>query len=116
MMPSIAECLAALPPPAPKPPRPDKFKLFYNSRAWRNARYQFLKQQPRPLRCSCCGATAADTKLAVDHIVPLKMDFSRRLEQTNFQVLCAVDCNLAKASTDATDWRLEKERDGEIVR
>jgi 5-methylcytosine-specific restriction protein A len=80
------------------------FKAFYSGRAWRAARYQFLKRQPRPLRCKCCGATAADARLCVDHIVSVKRDWSRRLDQENFQLLCN-DCNLAKASADATDWR-----------
>ena len=81
-----------------------KFAHFYKSRAWRAARYAFLKTQQRPLRCKCCGATAADVRLCVDHIVAIKRDWSRRLDQTNFQILCN-DCNLAKASSDSTDWR-----------
>jgi 5-methylcytosine-specific restriction endonuclease McrA len=81
-----------------------KFKKFYRSRAWRAARYAFLKTQPRPLRCRCCGATAAHARLVVDHIVAIKKDWGRRLEQANLQLLCD-DCNLAKASGDSTDWR-----------
>jgi 5-methylcytosine-specific restriction endonuclease McrA len=81
-----------------------KFKKFYGSRAWRAARYAFLKTQSRPLRCKCCGATAADTRLVVDHIVAIKKDWVRRLDQANMQLLCN-DCNLAKASSDSTDWR-----------
>jgi hypothetical protein len=47
----------------------------------------------------------------VDHIVPIKQDWSRRLDPANFQLLCAGDgpqscgANLAKGSHDATDWR-----------
>jgi 5-methylcytosine-specific restriction endonuclease McrA len=81
-----------------------KFKKFYRSRAWRAVRYAFLKTQPRPLRCKCCGATAAHARLVVDHIVAIKKDWGRRLEQANLQLLCD-DCNLAKASDDSTDWR-----------
>ena len=81
-----------------------KFARFYRSRAWRAARYVFLKTQPRPLRCKCCGATAAHARLVVDHIVAIKRNWSRRLDQTNLQLLCN-DCNLAKASSDSTDWR-----------
>ncbi|MGO9846049.1 MAG: HNH endonuclease [Methylocella sp.] len=86
----------------------DKYKNFYNSRAWRAARYWYLKTQPRPLRCACCGATSQDVRLAVDHIVPIKRDWSRRLDQTNFQILCATDCNMGKGSSDETDWRAGK--------
>lgn len=81
-----------------------KFKRFYRSRAWRAARYAFLKTQPRPLRCKCCGATAAHARLVVDHIVAIKKDWGRRLGQANLQLLCD-DCNLAKASDNSTDWR-----------
>lgn len=88
---------------------PGRFTKFYSSRAWRRARYEFLKRQPRPLRCACCGATTADTRLAVDHIEPIKKNWERRLDQTNFQLLCAGNdgCagNLAKGSRDQTDWR-----------
>jgi 5-methylcytosine-specific restriction endonuclease McrA len=80
---------------AAKRERLDRYAKFYRSRAWRAARYQFLKTQARPLRCACCGATSRDVRLAVDHVVPLKRDWSRRLDKTNFQVLCASDCNLA---------------------
>ncbi len=81
-----------------------KFTRFYKSRAWRAARYAFLKTQPRPLRCKCCGATAEHARLVVDHVVAIKKDWSRRLDQANLQLLCD-DCNLAKASDDSTDWR-----------
>jgi 5-methylcytosine-specific restriction endonuclease McrA len=81
-----------------------KYARFYKSRAWRATRYAFLKTQPRPLRCRCCGATAEFARLVTDHIIAIKVDWSRRLDPTNFQILCN-DCNLAKASSDATDWR-----------
>ena len=81
------------------------FARFYKSRTWRAARYAFLKTQQRPLRCKCCGATAADARLVVDHVVAIKSDWNRRLNPENFQLLCN-DCNLAKASCDSTDWRM----------
>jgi 5-methylcytosine-specific restriction endonuclease McrA len=86
-----------------------KFRKFYRCRAWRAARYTFLKTQPRPLRCKCCGATAEHVRLVVDHIVAIKKDWGRRLDQANLQLLCN-DCNLAKASDDSTDWRTFGER------
>jgi hypothetical protein len=42
--------------------------------------------------------------LICDHIEPIKKSWGRRLDATNFQLLCN-DCNLAKASSDQTDWR-----------
>lgn len=94
--------------------RVDRYRCFYRSRAWRAARYKFLKTQPRPLRCECCGATAADTRLVVDHIAAIKRDWSCRLDESNFQVLCT-DCNLVKGSGDATDWRESKNADVSVA-
>ena len=48
-------------------------------------------------------------RLAVDHIVPIKKDWSRRFDVSNFQILCAVDCNLAKGSHDQTNWKAASE-------
>jgi 5-methylcytosine-specific restriction endonuclease McrA len=108
-MTSVAEAIAAVEAAqrqrAARAPSNDKYKRFYSSRAWRAARYTYLKTLPRPLRCQCCGATVADTRLCVDHIVPIKKDWTRRLDQTNFQLICETE-NLAKASSDQTDWRI----------
>ncbi|MGB6939081.1 MAG: HNH endonuclease, partial [Xanthobacteraceae bacterium] len=81
-----------------------KFARFYSSRAWRAARWAFLKTQPQPLRCMVCSASSADTRICVDHVVAVKADFSRRLDPTNFGLLCT-DCNLARGSLDADDYR-----------
>lgn len=104
---AVAAIEAAQQQRAARAERSDKFKRFYSSRAWRATRYAYLKTLPRPLRCQCCGATAADARLCVDHIVPIKKDWSRRLDQTNFQLICSAE-NLAKASSDQTDWRMER--------
>jgi 5-methylcytosine-specific restriction endonuclease McrA len=80
-------------------------KPFYTSRAWRSARYLFLKTQT-DRRCRCCGATAAQTRLVVDHVLSVREHWDRRLDPTNFQILCN-DCNLGKGSRDATDFRSE---------
>jgi 5-methylcytosine-specific restriction endonuclease McrA len=108
MMPTVAEAIAAAEAEqrlrVARAEQSDKYRRFYSSRAFRAARYAYLKKLPRPLRCMCCGATAKHARLCVDHRIPLKRDWTRRLDQTNFQLLCT-DCNLAKASTDTTDWR-----------
>ncbi|MFY9771953.1 MAG: hypothetical protein WAK04_17200 [Xanthobacteraceae bacterium] len=109
---AIAAVTAAEQQRAAKAAESDKYARFYKSRAWRAARYQFLKTLPRPLRCMICGATAKDAKvscgcrcLVVDHVVSLKKDWSRRLDwRTNYQLI-GNDPNLAKASSDQTDWR-----------
>jgi 5-methylcytosine-specific restriction endonuclease McrA len=114
-MPTVAEAIAAVEAEqqlrAARVEQSDKYQKFYRSRAWRAARYRWLKTQPKPLRCQCCGATSREVRLAVDHRVPIKKDWSRRLDPTNFQILCAADCNLAKASSDETDWRADERQD-----
>ncbi len=111
-MPTIEECLASLAwrkaqQPKPKDPDRDRRKAFYASRSWRKARYEALKTAKG--RCQCCGVTANDgARLVVDHVKPVRLYWHLRLEHSNFQVLCN-DCNLAKASSDETDWRRETE-------
>ena len=79
----------------------DKYARFYRSRVWRAARFRYIASlAPEQRRCMACGATARDARLAVDHVVALKTEegWARRLDQTNFQLLCASDCNLMKGS------------------
>ena len=76
---------------------------FYASPKWKVIRFDVLAACPR---CCLCGA---GDELHVDHIVPLKVDWERRLDKSNLQVLCR-DCNHGKASRDATDFRTLKQR------
>lgn len=88
----------------------DKYKKFLASKAWRASRWKYMCSQAKPLRCAACGATARDTRLAIDHVQPLRtpQGWLRRLDPTNYQILCAVECNwLGKGSTD-TDLRTDK--------
>jgi 5-methylcytosine-specific restriction endonuclease McrA len=85
--------------------REQKAKSFYNSFAWRKVRYQFLRTQPRPLRCAVCGRSTADgVTLCVDHVKSVKRYPELRLNSSNLQVLCN-ECNLGKGSQFADDWR-----------
>jgi 5-methylcytosine-specific restriction endonuclease McrA len=85
----------------------DKFKKFYKSKAWAKAKYAYMKSLPHPLRCSCCGVTAADERLVVDHVISLRRDWSRRLDPTNFQILCNTHNYICKGGQD-DDWRADK--------
>jgi 5-methylcytosine-specific restriction endonuclease McrA len=85
--------------------REQKAKSFYNSFAWRKVRYQFLRTQPRPLRCAVCGRSTADgVTLCVDHVKSVKRYPELRLNSSDLQVLCN-ECNLGKGSQFADDWR-----------
>lgn len=76
---------------------------FYSSDDWRRLRYRILTFHGR--RCQCCGATADQgATIQVDHIIPLSVDWSSRLDRDNLQVLC-LDCNLGKSNKSQEDFR-----------
>jgi len=75
---------------------------FYSSRAWREVRYEALKQYGR--QCLLCGRKPPSIVLHVDHIKPRSKYPELELEITNLQVLCE-ECNLGKSNKDETDWR-----------
>jgi 5-methylcytosine-specific restriction endonuclease McrA len=59
----------------------------------------------QPLRCMVCSASSADgVTICVDHVIAVKADWSRRLDPTNFGLLCN-DCNRARGSLDGDDYR-----------
>ena len=102
--------LSAMQPKKPKPRAASAIRRFYSSRAWRAMRYRVLKA--RSGRCECCGRSASDgVVICVDHIESVKKNWARRVDETNLQVLCH-DCNLAKGSQDATDWRAASLQNG----
>lgn len=81
----------------------DKYQEFYESYEWRRARYDALCAADG--KCQLCGRSKHDgIILNVDHIVPLRKDWSQRLSQANLQVLCH-ECNHGKGNRDNTDWR-----------
>ena len=47
--------------------------------------------------CKLCGMRPPSVVLNVDHIVPLTVDWSRRMDPNNLQVLCE-DCNQGKSN------------------
>src|SRR5690606_21842035 len=73
---------------------------FFDSREWRELRYQVLKHYGR--KCMLCGCTSGE--MHVDHIKPRSKYPELALEFTNLQVLCR-PCNLGKSNWDETDWR-----------
>lgn len=60
---------------------------------WRKLRNSFIKKYPQ---CFHCGST---TKLEVHHIIPIRIDPSKELEESNLMVLCeskkfGINCHL----------------------
>lgn len=81
----------------------DDYHLFMRSEAWRGLRYLALRIYGN--KCKACGRGAEDNiKIHVDHIRPCSLDWSRRLDLLNLQVLCE-DCNLGKSNLFQDDWR-----------
>lgn len=93
---------------APTPPRPrtdpsytrNKYLAMLDSQAWRELRIAVLLHYGR--KCCLCGD--ADEVIQVDHIIPASVDWSRRLDFSNLQVLCR-PCNLGKGNRYTEDWR-----------
>ncbi len=64
---------------------------FFASQEWKDLRWIILKRDGH--RCRGCGAI--DCRLHVDHIEPVSMNWDRRADPTNLQVLCE-ECNMGK--------------------
>lgn len=73
--------------------RDKRSRAFYNSRSWRILSNQFRIKQYN--LCKSCGKFAN----VVDHIIPIKEDWSRRLDERNLQCLCH-KCHNKKTAND----------------
>jgi len=82
----------------------EKALAFYASREWRSLRVEIIEEQKG--ECQMCGRSHKKhgVTIHVDHIIPLSVDWSRRLDKNNLQLLCE-DCNLGKSNRYSTDWR-----------
>lgn len=82
--------------------RQRKNETFYESREWRDVRYEALKLYDR--RCVCCGRKPPEVQLHVDHIKPRSKRPDLELDINNLQIMCK-DCNLGKSNKDSIDYR-----------
>ncbi len=90
----------------------EQVKRFYQSHAWRQLRYQILKEHG--FKCLACGRSPADgAVIQVDHIKPLRKYWHLRLEPNNLQPLCDW-CNHGKGNWDETNLT-KLTRDEEVV-
>lgn len=94
--------------PSPLPLHKDRMmpaqtNEFLLSREWQALRYDIIKRDGG--LCQACGrGRAQGVMLHVDHIVPMSVDPSKKLDRENLQTLCE-DCNMGKGNRDDTDWR-----------
>lgn len=79
-----------------------KEETFYESREWRELRYEALKKYGR--QCLCCGGKPPEVQLHVDHIKPRSKYPELELDINNLQIMCK-DCNLGKSNKDEIDYR-----------
>ncbi|EAG3021907.1 HNH endonuclease [Listeria monocytogenes] len=74
---------------------------FYQSTAWRKKRAEILKRDGHMCK-DCLSELEAgkqpsgtlDRNLHVDHIMPIREDYNRRLDSSNLQVLCQYHHNI----------------------
>lgn len=63
-----------------------QYRRFYASKEWKNLSYQYRLKHPICEECIQLGiAVKADV---VDHVIEIKDDWSRRLDETNCMSLC----------------------------
>lgn len=74
---------------------------FYQSTAWKKKRIDILKRDGHTCR-QCLAELEAghqpsgtlNSNLHVDHIMPIRVDYSKRLDSSNLQVLCQYHHNI----------------------
>lgn len=71
---------------------------FYNSRAWRKARKNYLNMNPLCVECEKKGLVVVAT--VVDHKVPINQG-GEQLDESNFQSMCA-SCHNSKSAREAS--------------
>lgn len=72
---------------------------FYNSKEWRMLRDYIMSINQ--YLCIQCTLVPADV---VDHIIPVTVDWSKRLDHNNCQPLCH-DCHNKKTAEDNVKYR-----------
>jgi 5-methylcytosine-specific restriction protein A len=81
-------------------PSQDKYKDFYKTDEWWALRQRTLRV--RGFCCEVCKRSVQGKGNArVDHITPIRVDWSRRLDPTNLRVLCT-SCDNKRHSEKAS--------------
>ncbi|MDR5602776.1 HNH endonuclease [Staphylococcus coagulans] len=71
-----------------------EYLRFYKSKQWQNLREIVMMEND--YICQSCGRQAN----VVDHIIPTKVDWSKRLDKNNLQPLCN-ECHNKKTKNEA---------------
>lgn len=78
--------------------RNKKSDTFYHSAAWKKAR-NVIKVRDNGLCQECLRDKRITIGTIVDHIIPLKQDWHKRLDESNLQLLCQ-SCHNKKTGTE----------------
>lgn len=83
--------------------REPKLRKFYSSSRWRKVRNRYIRKHPLCEHCEQDGRTKVAE--VVDHIVPVKVEWSKRYDVDNFQSLCN-RCHRRKTERDKVKYNL----------
>ena len=78
--------------------RTDRSKKFYHSSAWKKVR-KLIKVRDNGLCQECLDNKRITVGTIVDHIIPLSVDWNKRLDEDNLQLLCQ-SCHNKKTAED----------------
>jgi len=76
--------------------RNPKTRKFYGSSTWKKARARKLSKDPI---CEYCLPEDVTPATEVDHIIPIEVDWSLRLVESNFKSACH-SCHMKKSAED----------------
>ena len=81
-----------------------EYLAFYNSSIWRKKRNKIKRRDNYQCqRCKCNGIITVGT--VVDHIIPTKVNWDKRLDDDNLQLLCQ-SCHNIKTREDEKKYRI----------
>ncbi|WDF83860.1 HNH endonuclease signature motif containing protein [Lacticaseibacillus pabuli] len=80
-----------------------RYFTFYKSKQWERLSYSYRLKHPL---CEWCERRGLYVPVAVvDHITPIRVDWSRRYDESNLQSLCA-ECHSIKSHDDIIKYHL----------
>lgn len=82
--------------------RNKKHDQFYHSSSWIKCR-DYIKIRDNGLCQHCLNEKRITVGVLVDHIVPLSIDWSKRLDENNLQLLCQ-SCHNLKTTEDTQKY------------
>lgn len=85
-----------------------RFYAFYRSKAWTRLSYSYRLNHPICAMCKRNGRIVAVD--VVDHVIPIRVDWSKRLDERNLQSLCHA-CHVIKTQEDKQKYHLPALKD-----